>query len=739
MSMVTRRHPRWLILMGVLVAASPFAMKIAAQGRGGGAPPRPLINKPDNPLLQGFRWRSIGPVGQGARIDDFAVDEKNPSTYYIGYAVAGVWKTVNNGTTFEPIFSTYGAASIADLTLAPSDPNVLYVATGEANNRQTTSYGDGIYKSTNAGETFTKIGLENAQTLGRVIVHPKDPNIVWVAVGGHLYGPNPERGVYMTTDGGKTWNKTLYIDEDTGATEIVIDPANPQNLWAAMYQRRRTAWGFNGGGPGSGLYASVDGGKTWKRQSGNGLPNGTLGRIALDICKTNPNVLYAQIEVAQDKERRTRRPRQRAAPAPGGGRGGRGGRGGAANAGAAGAARVRRVPVRAARRDGAGGANGGGAGGAGGGRGGAPRPPNPQSDGIWKSIDHGKTWQFMNNENQRPMYFSQIRVDPNDANTIYVGGVNAQKSIDGGKTMFSIEQGKGHVDNHAIWIDPLNSKHLMYGDDGGLDVSWDGAETFESVRLTGTGLAYHASVGMGHPYMVCTGLQDNGSWCGPSSVRSTQGIRMWDWISVGGGDGFQNAIDPSNENIFITESQNAGIQRYDIATGEQSQHQAERPGPRRPWRWWWRWRLRCRPRQRHSDESPAGHGDPVQLERADPAVAARPERPLSGRSSALHLARPGHHLDDDEGHGQERRPRPAPDSGRVLRACRGARAKRAGGGGGGAGGGPGPATRASRRSTTATSGTSSALRRKSPNRRSSRGSSGPAPTTATCRSARTAA
>jgi hypothetical protein len=302
MSTDTRRPPRWLILIGLLIAASPLAMHLAAQGRGGAAPPRPLIHKPDDPLLQGFRWRSIGPVGQGARIDDFAVDEKNPSTYYIGYAVSGVWKTVNNGTTFEPIFSTYGAASIADLTLAPSDPNVLYVATGEANNRQTTSYGDGMYKSIDAGTTFTKIGLEGAQSLGRVIVHPKDPNIVWVAVGGHLYGPSPERGVYMTTDGGKTWNKTLSVDENTGATEIVIDPANPLNLWAAMYERRRTAWGFNGGGPGSGLYASVDGGKTWKKQSGNGLPNGTLGRIALDICKTNPNVLYAQIEVALDKE-----------------------------------------------------------------------------------------------------------------------------------------------------------------------------------------------------------------------------------------------------------------------------------------------------------------------------------------------------------------------------------------------------------------------------------------------------
>src|SRR6185295_10939472 len=192
--------------------------------------PRPSVNKATDPMLQGFRWRSIGPVAQGARIDDFAVDEKNPSTYYIGFAVSGIYKTVNNGTTFEPIFQTYGAASIADLALAPSDPNILYVATGEANNRQTTSYGDGMYKSTDAGKTFTNIGLGSSQSLGRTIVHPKDPNTVWVAVSGHLYGPHPDRGVYMTTDGGKTWQKTLYFGPNVGATELIIDPSNPMNL-----------------------------------------------------------------------------------------------------------------------------------------------------------------------------------------------------------------------------------------------------------------------------------------------------------------------------------------------------------------------------------------------------------------------------------------------------------------------------------------------------------------------------
>jgi hypothetical protein len=559
MRKMTRKSRLWLAAV-LLVAASPLLANLAAQ-RGAPRATQEMFNKPEDPMLQGFRWRSIGPVGQGARIDDFAVDEKNPSTYYIGYAVSGLWKTVNNGTTFTPIFSTYGN-SIANIALAPSDPNVLYVATGEANNRQTTSYGDGIYKSTDAGATFVKLpGFENVQTLGRIRVHPRDPNIVWMAVGGHLYGPNPERGVYMTTDGGKTWTQTLKVDENTGATEIIVDPSNPLNLWAATYERRRTAWGFNGGGPGSGLHSSIDGGKTWKKMTGGGLPTGTMGRITFDICKTQPNVMYAEIEVAADKTAPGAAATPAATPAPAAGaRGGRGGRAGAAAAGAAGAAAAATDPNAAAQRGGGGG----------GGRGANAGPPDPQFDGIFKSIDKGKTWQFlvqMDTTNDRPMYFSQIRIDPNNPDIVYKGGVSSQKTIDGGKTWLDIESHKGHVDNHAIWIDPLNSKHLMYGDDGGLDVSWDGAASFESVRLSGVGLAYHASVSLQHPYMVCAGLQDNGSWCGPSSVRSTQGIRMWDWMSVGGGDGFQNAIDQADPYIFYTESQNGSIQRYDLNTG----------------------------------------------------------------------------------------------------------------------------------------------------------------------------
>lgn len=494
----------------VFIAAS--ALLAALHFPAGAQRPAP-IHEPDHPLLRGFRWRSIGPVGQGGRVDDIAVDERRPSTYYIGYAVGGVLKTVNNGTTFTPIFDTYGSASIADLAIAPSNPDILYVATGEANNRQTTSYGDGLYKSTDGGKTFANVGLRNAQTLGRVIVHPRDPNTVWVAVGGHLYGPNAERGVYLTTDGGRTWSRTLYVDEHTGATELVIDPANPAILWAAMYQRQRTAWGFVGGGPGSGLHQSTDGGRTWRKVAAPGLPRGTMGRIALDICRARPSVMYAQIEVAPDKE------------PPVNGNGGQG---------------------RAATGD-------------------------PQSSGVWRSTDGGRSWRFMSNENQRPMYFSQIRADPNDCDVVYLGGVGPTKSTDGGKTWRGLNN-MGHVDAHAIWIDPRDSQHVLYGNDGGVDVSYDGGATWEAIRPTASALAYHVSADMRRPYHVCTGLQDNGSWCGPSSVRNDElregGMRAWWWTRTGGGDGFQNAMDPTDHHVFYTASQNANLIRYNLATGE---------------------------------------------------------------------------------------------------------------------------------------------------------------------------
>ena len=476
-----------------------------------------LVNASDDPLLQGFRWRSIGPVGQGGRVDDIAVNPKNPKNFFVGFATAGLWKTTNNGTTFRPVFDTYSTHSIGAIGLSPSNPDIVYIGTGEANNRQSSSFGEGMYKSTDNGETFVHIGLRETQSIARVVVHPSNPDVVWVAANGQLFGPNPERGVFKTIDGGKTWGKVLYIDENTGATDLLMDPSNPDILFAATYQRRRTACCFVGGGPGSGIWTSQDGGESWNRVEGNGLPNGTMGRIALAMTPANPDVVYAQIEVAADKEDQLNEVESE-------------------------------EWQRLARED--------------------ATPSDPEWNGIWRSTNKGRSWEFRSNENGRPMYFSQIRVSPQDPDLVYVVDQRVHKSRDGAATFETLE-GYGHVDQHAIWIDPTDHDHIMIGNDGSVDITWDQGETWESLRTWAVGQPYHVSADMRRPYYVCTGLQDNGSWCGPSSVRQGP-ILAQDWYRIGGGDGFYTAIDPTDFTVIYSESQNGNIRRGNLIDGETS-------------------------------------------------------------------------------------------------------------------------------------------------------------------------
>jgi hypothetical protein len=498
-----RQRLTLLLLPALLMASAPAFTPAASAQRGGGN--AAAFNAPTDPRLQGFRWRSIGPTGQGGRIHAIDAVDSDPTTFYLGFATAGLWKTTNNGVTFDllfPVNDEHHTHSIGAVAIAPSNPNIIYVGTGEGCNRQSSSFGAGVYKSTDGGRTFTNLGLVETQSIARLTVHPTNPEIVWIAAVGNLFGPNPERGVFMSTDGGASWNKTLYIDEHTGATDIVVDRSNPQVLFAAMYQRQRSAWGFIGGGPGSGIHQSSDGGRTWQKLSGSGLPSGVMGRVGLAMSRSNPNVVYAQIEVG--------------------------------------------------RTDGA-----------------APSGPgpDPNRNGVWRSADKGRSWSFMSNENNRPMYYSHIMVDPSDENTVYIGGVNAMKSTDGGRTWTNIQNnGIGHVDNHAIWISP-NGRTVLYGSDGGLAISHDAAQSFEAVRTLAVGQPYHVSADMRRPYWVCTGLQDNGSWCGPSSVRSNQGVRSHNWISIGGGDGFQTLVDPTDHRVFYSESQNGNIRRYDLNEG----------------------------------------------------------------------------------------------------------------------------------------------------------------------------
>ena len=298
-SRVTRGFLRVRLLawggIGLCLAAGSGLM---AQGPQSQVPPLPdPINLTDDPLLKPFVWRSIGPANMGGRIDDIVAVESNPSIIYVGYATGGVWKSTNNGTTWTPIFETYPVASIGDLALAPSNPDILYVGTGEPNNRQSSTFGAGVYKSTDAGKTFEYMGLKETQSIGRVVVHPKDPNIVYVAAVGHLFAPNAERGLYKTTDGGKTWTNTKFIDNDTGFIDVTMDAGNPNTLYAASYQRRRAPWGFNGGGSGSGIWKTTDAGKTWTKLTGNGLPdNPIIGRIGINVARSKPGTIYASIE-----------------------------------------------------------------------------------------------------------------------------------------------------------------------------------------------------------------------------------------------------------------------------------------------------------------------------------------------------------------------------------------------------------------------------------------------------------
>ena len=247
--------------------------------------------------LARLELRAIGPAVMGGRINDLAVDEQRPWVMYVGAASGGLWKTTNNGTTWTPIFDDQAVASIGDVTLAPSDPEIVWVGTGEANNRQSTTFGNGVYKSTDGGASWEHVGLEQTHHIGRIVIHPSDPATVYVAGGGHLWGANPERGVFKTSDGGNSWDKVLFIDADTGVSDLAIDPVNPRILYATAYQRRRTPWGFSGDGGGSGMYKTTDGGETWRVLT-EGLPEGTLGRIGLDIHRADPRIVYATVQHA---------------------------------------------------------------------------------------------------------------------------------------------------------------------------------------------------------------------------------------------------------------------------------------------------------------------------------------------------------------------------------------------------------------------------------------------------------
>jgi len=452
-------------------------------------------------LVESISWRNIGPAIMGGRIDDFAVVESDPRTYYVATAAGGIFKTSNHGTTWESIFDNEVTSSIGDIAIAPSNPNVVYVGTGEANNRQSSSWGYGMYRSEDAGKTWTHLGLEKTQHIGRVVVDPTNPDTVYVAALGRLWGPNPERGLYKSTDGGKTWTLSLFINDDTGVTDVVMDPSDPNTLYAAAYTRRRTAFGFVGGSKDGGLFKTTDGGKTWKKLQG-GLPDKQIGRIGITIYPKNPKILYITAETDNQ--------------------------GGTQSA---------------------------------------------QGNGnVWRTDDGGETWQRRANTNPRPMYFSQIRVDPNDSERVYVTGVEAQVSTNGGQTFntaWGRSGGNVHADGHALWIDPKDSNHVLYGNDGGVAVTWDRGKTWDYLNNFVCSQFYEVHFDFALPYHVYGGLQDNGSWTAPKmTLMPGRGVTNDEWLNINGGDGFFSVADPSNPDIVYTESQNGAVRRLHQATGE---------------------------------------------------------------------------------------------------------------------------------------------------------------------------
>jgi photosystem II stability/assembly factor-like uncharacterized protein len=493
-------------------------------------------------VLKAVDFRAIGPTRQSGRFVDFAVPSGRPNTFYAASASGGLWKTENNGQTFEPLFDHEKVFSVGDIAVAPSNADVLYVGTGEANNSRSTYWGDGVYKSVDAGKTWVHMGLSETHHIGRVVVHPSNPDIVYVAALGHLYTENPERGVFKTTDGGRTWAKVLDVIVDgraVGAVDLVMDPGDPETLYAAAYDRFRRPWTWGIGGPGSGIHKTVDGGKTWTKLS-NGLPSGVLGRIGLAVSAKDPKILFAEIENANKPEM---------SPAD-------------------------RYQEVLAGKSSAG-----------------------MIDGeIYRSADAGASWTKVSPEKRSiggnpGYYYGQIIIDPNDPDLVYILSVGVLASKDGGRTWTSPFRFGG--DNHALWIDPADSRHMLLGFDHGMGVTWDGGKNWYHPDFLPLAQFYAIDYDMSYPYRVAGGLQDNGNLMGPSTNAGggggtrggTPAIRLEDWFDLDGGDGMYNVFDRTTNRTLYNESQFGTLTRIDLTTGESKDiaYQPQKSGTR--WNW----------------------------------------------------------------------------------------------------------------------------------------------------------
>ena len=458
----------------------------------------------------GLELRSIGPGLASGRIMDLAVDPASDGRrYFVGVASGGVWRTVNDGTTWTPVFDHEGSYSIGCVTIDPNNPSVIWVGTGESNSQRAVYYGDGVYRSEDGGASWKNMGLKTSEHVGRIVVDPRDSKVVYVASQGPLWAAGGERGLYKTTDGGKTWKAVLTVSQNTGVTDVVMDPRNPDVLYAASYQRRRHVWTMIDGGPESAIWKSTDAGASWTKLS-SGLPKEDMGRIGLAIAPSDPDVVYATIEAAN------------------------------------------------------------------------------KAGGIFRSMDRGATW-----EKRSPyfadaaMAYARIFVDPKNRERVYSMDVWIQVSEDGAKTFHGLGEKNKHPDNHAMWIDPANTDHLLVGCDGGVYETFDRAESWQFKANLPVTQFYRVGLDNGDPYFVYGGTQDNFSLGGPSRTDGLQGITNSDWFVTSVGDGFYSVVDPEDPDTIYSEAQYGALNRMDRRTGEQLYIQPQPGKGEPPLRWSW--------------------------------------------------------------------------------------------------------------------------------------------------------
>ena len=440
--------------------------------------------------LSGLKWRSIGPALTSGRVADFAVNPDKQSEWYVAIASGNVWKTVNNGTTFKPVFEKYGAYATGVITMDPNNPSVLWLGTGENNHQRALGYGDGVYKSEDGGESWKNVGLKDSRQIGGIVVDPRNSDVVFVAAEGSAWGPGGERGLYKTMDGGKNWRKVLDISEHTGVNNVVMDPVDPNVMYATSEQRRRHVFTKIGGGPESAVYRSTDGGENWTK-SMKGLPKVHIGGMGIAVSPADRNVVYLIVEAADGK------------------------------------------------------------------------------GGFFRSENRGASWKKMSDHHASGQYYNEIICDPVDVKKVYSMETRSKLTLDGGKTWNNLGNDNRHVDDHALWIDPADTKHFLIGGDGGVYESFDGGRTYQYKSNLPVTQFYRVNVDNEEPfYNVYGGTQDNNTLGGPSMNKSPAGVSNEDWKAIKGGDGFWVAIDPEDPNIIYCESQYGNVNRYDRRSGE---------------------------------------------------------------------------------------------------------------------------------------------------------------------------